>query len=68
VRQGFINVSESFSYKDSISILATIRKEDFIINFTLRSEFVVYLGLLNGHKFDSSIFRIVIFRFLLFSS
>jgi hypothetical protein len=28
VWQGFINISESFSYKDSISILATIRKED----------------------------------------
>ena len=29
VWQGFINVSESFSYKDSLFILATKRKEDF---------------------------------------
>jgi hypothetical protein len=33
--QGFINVSESFSYKDSLFILATKKgKEDFRINFT----------------------------------
>ena len=36
VWQGFINVSESFSYKDSLFILATKRKEDFIINSTFR--------------------------------
>ena len=30
--------------------------------------FLVYLGLLKGDKFDSSIFRMVIFGFLLFSS
>jgi len=36
VWQGFINVSESFSYKDSIFILATKRKEDFRINYTFR--------------------------------
>jgi hypothetical protein len=36
VWQGFINVSESFSYKDSIFILATKRKEDFRINSTFR--------------------------------
>jgi hypothetical protein len=67
VSQGFINVSEYFSYNDSLFILATTRKEDFIINSTFISDFLVYLGL-NGDKSDSSIFRIVIFGFLLFSS
>lgn len=66
VWQGFIIISKSFSYKDSLFILATKRKEDFRINSTFRSDFLVYLGLLNGDKFDSSIFRMVIFRFLLF--
>jgi hypothetical protein len=37
VWHGFINVSESFSYKDSIFILATKRKEHFRINSTFRS-------------------------------
>jgi hypothetical protein len=61
--------SESFSYKDSLFILATKRKEeDFRINSTFRSDFLVYLGLLNGDKSDSSIFRMVIFGFVLFSS
>jgi hypothetical protein len=60
--------SESFSYKDSLFILATKRKEDFKINFTFRSDFLVYLGLFNGDKSNSSIFRMVIFEFLLFSS
>jgi len=68
VWQGFIIISESFSYKDSLFILATKRKEDFRINSTFRSDFLVYLELLNGDKSDSSIFRIVIFGFLLFSS
>jgi hypothetical protein len=68
VWQEFINVSESFSYKDSLFILATTRKEDFKINSTFRSDFLVYLRLLNGDKSDSSIFRIIIFGFLLFSS
>jgi hypothetical protein len=68
VWQGFINVSEFFSYKDSLFILVIRRKEDCIINSTFRSDFLVYLGLLNGDKSDSSIFRIVIFGFLLFSS
>jgi len=36
VWQGFINVSESFSYKNSLFILATTRKEDFRINSTFR--------------------------------
>jgi hypothetical protein len=34
--QGFINVSELFSYKDSLFILPTTRKEDFRINSTFR--------------------------------
>ena len=58
--------SESFSYKDSLFILATKRKEDFRINSTYRSDFLVYLGLLNRDKSDSSIFRMVIFGFVLF--
>jgi len=68
VWQGFINISESFSHKDSLFILATKRKEDFKINSTFRSDVLVYFELLNGDKSDSSIFRMVIFRFLLFSS
>jgi len=56
VWQGFINVSKSFSYKDSLFILAT-RKEDFRINLSFISDFLVYFGLLNGDKSDSSIFR-----------
>jgi hypothetical protein len=68
VWQGIIIISESFSYKDSLFILATKRKEDFRINSTFRSDFLVYLRLFNGDKFDSSIFRMVTFRFLLFSS
>ena len=68
VWQGLINVSESFSYNDSLFIQATTRKEDFKINSTFISDFLVYLGLLNGDKSDSSIFRILIFGFLLFSS
>ena len=68
VWQGFIIISESFSYKDSLSILATKRKKDFKINSTFRSDFLLYLGLLNGDKSDSNIFRMIIFGFLLFSS
>ena len=58
--QEFINVSESFSYKDSLFILATTRKEDFRINSSFRSDFLVYLGLFKGDKSDSSIFKMVI--------
>jgi hypothetical protein len=68
VWKGFIIISESFSYKDSLFILATKRKEDFRINSTFRSDFLVYLGLLNGDKSDFSICRMVIFGFVLFSS
>jgi len=65
VWQGFINVLESFSFNDSLFIQATTRKEDFKINYIFRSDFLVYLGLLKGDKSDSSIFRIIIFGFLL---
>ena len=51
--KGFINISESFFL---IRILATTKKEDFRINSTFKSNFLVYLGLLNGDKSDSSIF------------
>ena len=68
VWRGFIIISESFSYKDSLFILATKRNEDFRINSTFRSDFLVCLGLFNGDKSDSSIFRMVTFGFLLFSS
>jgi hypothetical protein len=68
VWQGFINVLKSFSYKDSLFILATTSNEDFRINSTFISDFLVYLGLLNSDKYNSSIFRIVIFGFLLCSS
>jgi hypothetical protein len=56
VCQGFIIISKSFSYKDSLFILTTKRKEDFIINSTFRSDFLLFLGLLNGDKSDSSIY------------
>jgi hypothetical protein len=59
VWQGFINVLESFSYNDSLFILATTRKEEFIINSTLRSDFLVYLRFLKGDKYDPIIFRIL---------
>jgi len=68
VWQGFINVSKSFSYKDFLFILATTRKKDFRINSIFRSDFLVYLGFLKSDKFDSNIFRMIIFGFLLFSS
>jgi len=68
VWQGFINVSKSFSYQDSLFILATTRKKDFRINSSFRSDSLVYLRLLKGDKSDSSIFRMIIFGFLLFFS
>jgi hypothetical protein len=58
---GLKDFEESFSYKDSLFILCTTRKEDFRINSTFKSDFLIYLGLLNGDKSDSSIFRIFIF-------
>ena len=44
---------------------STIRQEDFIINSTFKSDFLIYFGLLRGDKSDSNISRIVIFGFLL---
>jgi hypothetical protein len=61
VWQGFINVSKFFFYKDSLFIIATTREEDFKINSTFKSDFLVYLELLKGDKYDSSIFRMIIF-------
>jgi hypothetical protein len=57
--------SKSFSYKDSLFILSTIRKEDFKINSSFRSDILVYLGFLEGDKSDSSIFRMVILGFII---
>jgi hypothetical protein len=48
--QGFINVSESFSYKDSIFILATKRKEDFRINYTFRFDSPNLYGTSKGQQ------------------
>jgi hypothetical protein len=42
VLQGFINVSKSFSYKDFLFILARTRKEEFRINSSFKSDFLVY--------------------------
>ena len=53
---------------DSLVILDTTRKEDFRINSTFILDFLVYLGLLKGDKSDSSIFKVLSFGFLLFSS
>ena len=50
VWQGFINVSESFSYKDSIFILATKRKEDFRINYTFRFDSPNLYGTSKGQQ------------------
>jgi hypothetical protein len=50
VWQGFINVSESFSYKDSIFILATKRKEDFEINSTFRFDSPSLYGTSKGQQ------------------
>jgi hypothetical protein len=71
VWQGFIIISKSFSCKDSLFILAIKRKEDFRINSTFISDFLVYLGLLKDNKSDPIIFRILnsyLLLLLLFSS
>jgi hypothetical protein len=44
VWEGFINISESFSYKDSLFIIATKRKEDFRINSTFRFDSPSFAG------------------------
>jgi len=70
--QGFINVSESFSYKDSLFILAT-KKGKKISELILPSDLILlaYVGLLKGNKSDPIIFRILnsdLLLLLLFSS
>jgi len=61
VWQGFINVSESFSYKDSLFILATKKKGKKISELILPSDLILlaYVGLLKGNKSDPIIFRIL---------
>jgi len=53
VWQRFINVSESFSYKDSLFILAT-KKGKKISGLILPSDLILlaYVGLLKGNKSD----------------
>ena len=53
VWQGFIIISESFSYKDSLFILAT-KKEKKILELILPSDLILlaYMGLLKGNKSD----------------
>jgi len=72
VWQGFINVLKSFSYKDSLFILAT-KKGKNISELILPLDFILlaYMGLLKGNKSDPIIFRILnsdLLLFLLFSS
>jgi hypothetical protein len=50
VWQGFINVSEFFCYKDFLFILATKRKEDFIINSTFRFDSPSLYGTSKGQQ------------------
>jgi hypothetical protein len=58
VWQGFINVSESFSYKDFIFILAIKRKEDFRTNSTFRFDSPTFtLGSSFGLVVNESILR-----------
>jgi hypothetical protein len=42
---------------------SNIRQEDFKINSTFISDFLVYLGILRDNKSDSSIYRILILDF-----
>jgi len=72
--QGFINVSEFFSYKDSLFILAT-KKGKKISELILLSDLILlaYMELLKGNKSDPFIFRIsnldlLLLLLLLFSS
>ena len=68
---GFINVSESFSYKDSLFILATKRKEDFRTNSTFRFDSPSLYRTSKGVESDPIKFRILnsdLFTLLLFSS
>ena len=70
VWQGFINGSESFSYKDSLFILAT-KKGKKISELIIPSDLILHMGLLKGNKYDPIIFRILnsdLLLLLLFSS
>jgi hypothetical protein len=72
VWQGFINILESFSYKDSLFILAT-KKAKKISELILPSDLILlaYMGLLKSNKSDPIIFRILnldLLLLLLFSS
>jgi hypothetical protein len=74
VWQGFINVLESFSYKDSLFISATKKKKGKKISeLILPSDLILlaYMRLLKGNKSDHIIFRILnsdLLLLLLFSS
>jgi hypothetical protein len=72
VWQWFINVLESFSYKDSLFILAT-KKGKKISDLILPLDLILlaYMGLLKGNKSDPITFRILnsdLLLLLLFSS
>jgi hypothetical protein len=72
VWQEFINVLESFSYKDSLFILAA-KKRKKISELILPSDLILltYMGLLKGKTSDPIIFRILnsnLLLLLLFSS
>jgi hypothetical protein len=72
VWQRLINVSESFSYKDFLFILATKKKKK-ISELILPSDLILlaYMRLLKGNKSDPIIFRILdsdLLLLLLFSS
>jgi hypothetical protein len=73
VWQRLINVSESFSYKDFLFILATKKKKKKISELILPSDLILlaYMRLLKGNKSDPIIFRILdsdLLLLLLFSS
>jgi hypothetical protein len=74
VWQGFINVLESFSYKDFLFIPATKKKKGKKISeLILPSDLILlaYMRLLKGNKSDHIIFRILnsdLLLLLLFSS
>ena len=61
VWQWFINVSESFSYKDSLFILATKRKEDFRTTSTFRFDSPNLYGTSKGQQIWS--YHILDFKF-----
>jgi hypothetical protein len=48
--QGLVNVSKPFSYKDSLFILPTTRKEDFRINSTFIFDYPNLYGTSKGQQ------------------